>query len=371
MVADAVVPLAQEQVLRGHAGPVLVGHEGARVLLLLTNQIEGFLVDQDGVLIGDDLRLLVAEPRDVAVRVREGDGDDRVEVEQGDLADSSAGLDQQTDNADQLFVVEAVLVLGLSEQGAVLGDPADHGVAEDGIRRRRLGTGRLVAVAEQHGVLRTQALPAWFVQGLGSFLAFFEQEAVELLQPRHRRAALDLAEQRPFVRSARAALPVQPLPEPLDPPPELALVVDEVGSVAAHGVEVALEPREVHLAGEGGAPGVDATLQLARQPPLGGIAEPGRSQVAEVDQVAALGFVLTQRDARVQLGFPHIQLPPRTPVVDVNEEIQRAVSSCCGWRSGQRNDQVVSDATGTTRNTTRPSLLSDPHARPTSPGTPR
>ncbi|MEV6013659.1 hypothetical protein AB0M29_43835 [Streptomyces sp. NPDC051976] len=34
----------------------------------------------------------------MAIRVGEGDGDDRVEVEQGDLADPSAGLDEQADD---------------------------------------------------------------------------------------------------------------------------------------------------------------------------------------------------------------------------------------------------------------------------------
>jgi hypothetical protein len=42
-----------------------------------------------------------SQPRDMAVRVGEGDGDDGVEVQQGDFADLPAGLDQQADDADQ------------------------------------------------------------------------------------------------------------------------------------------------------------------------------------------------------------------------------------------------------------------------------
>jgi hypothetical protein len=43
--------------------------------------------------------------------------------------------------------------------------------------------------------------------------------------------------------------------------------------------------------------------------------------MAEVRHVTTGGFMLTLRDARIELRVPHVEFPPLTAVVGVNENV--------------------------------------------------
>ena len=174
------------------AGEAARGHFAVGPLLLGADDRDRVGVDQDRVRPVLDLGLLVAQLGDeplLAGGARDAvEGQQRVAVQQQDLAQPAAGGRDQQQDPHRLLVPDAAVLDRLAEQLDVGHDPAHRGVVDDLALIDPRRNARLLAEPVEAGVNRAEPVPPLVRESAGRVVAMVEHEHVELLDVAHQRS---------------------------------------------------------------------------------------------------------------------------------------------------------------------------------------
>ena len=318
-VAVAVHLRRQEQILRGLAGRAVVGEVPARPLLLLPDDRDDLGVHQDGVGSTVDLRLLVTELGDrclgVAVARRIGlprgacgqQRQQRVAVQQADLADTTAQQRHQHGDPHGLLVTEPA-VLDRSAEQVQSGHDLGHGVVVDDLTFESglLLAGQLTASVEPR-VLRPESQPARFGQRTGRRVLVVGHEQVELFdiagQTLHR------SRRQPLAGAASTGDPpgTQLTEEVQHEGAHLGGLTGQAGPLNLPAAQERVELLDRDDPAVHRRPAQRSRLQPDLAVPLQAAPQPPDADPVEPHRVAAHRFVIAQGDPSVLDRVPPVQ----------------------------------------------------------------
>ena len=313
------------------------------------------MTDEHGRVGYTDLGFAVAQLGDRCVWIVCGrrdafEWDERVERQEADLADASAGQCQQHGEGHRLGIAEPGDLDGHAVHVDSLGLVGAHAeeidVVHEGGERRVVDVVRLavgsaphsreadqVGVAPQPAVDWLQVQPPVVVLEGGEDVAVVVGEGVETAG-----CSLDVAQGRISQRRPAAGSDLaQPAQEVDREPADLGIGCgSEGGAVDAPLAQELREACERRAFRWDRGPGEVAGLESHSQPELDAVAQPRLRDRGERHLLAAPRLDVTQRDAGIQQWVPGVVLPP----------LQRAVAQHQPWQQRRKHDPDRRNAVG-------------------------